>query len=234
MKYTLILFAFLFGTQVFAQVNAGIGISGNAGFLTYESQMPLQNVSVDASVDYNVGANLFVEFANASAFSYRIMTHLNQKKLAIVQTTELTNGGEIKESDRYYFNGLDLSMTASYALPNKPQWHPRLGLMLSFNRLGKVGRSLSSVNTDMRIERTTNLEEGFERNHQSFTRPAIQAGVSFRPSLFLLKRQVEFNLDGYFSPINYLENPILFNNIAVQGQYHFASFGMNLFLNKKE
>lgn len=209
------------------QINSGIGFSSNVGLLQYEDEQQFDQSTLQRQISHNPGIHFFLESAHSDHFDYRLNAHLNRK--TIQHANSMSNSSqELKQTLAYHYLSADIGMSVSYAAHQNVKWHPRLGLVFSINQLSDVVHTSTGSGAVPFLD----LPSVFEQNDDTFFHIFIQTGVSFYPSLTIWNRQLELFLNSYLSPVDFLPNPIDFNNVVVQGKYHFTSLGINLRFNK--
>lgn len=229
----ILIFVVIYTNSNCQKFDFGVGLTFNYGLLFSESnKQQLDGYTLTTQWSPSIGLNLFTEISSQSAFNFRFNLHAYTKRIDFTIVQPLQFDDTNTEFITYNFLSIDTRWSISYLLPNQKRW--QIALLLGFS----LGASkFSNFDYVQRVNYAPGqwLNRDINntvKNKTVFISSAIIMGLKAKPPLLLFNRQLELNTTFHYSPLTFLEHPILLDPFEVEGKYHFVSVGINFFLNK--
>ena len=212
-------------------LNGGIGSAYNIGSFDY-SDDDLFSSSIFSPVNsHNPGIMAFVGINTSSAFQFRLMTHVNYKRL---KYNTLLNG-DIDGYLAYDFIGGDLGLLARYSL-NLKKWKiaPGAGFFFSYNDSQGWVFKTNSPTSVIGIE--PSLLDDYDMSMPLSV--GTLGTLEIVPPFSINGRTMSFQVSGWYALSDFFDEPLkLISNAettAVAGRYNQLSLSLNFYFNKNK
>lgn len=210
--------------QTQAQLNVAIGATSHHGVLDYQINGQFKNSPYFNAFTHSYGSNLLISINSQQRFSYRISLNHHQKDIRTGKEFLQWYGTVEKSYDRQIIPSYEIGFAVNYQIDATSIFLTRLGFVVSANEINGNGA----------ISGHHHIIVSSPKPNDWFYNGAIQAGSSYLPKWQLLNRQLEFSVDFFFSPRMFLPEPIVTEDLIIQGRYHYASSGLYLWLFKQK
>lgn len=212
------------------KINYGFGLSHQSNSFQYDDNDQFDNASFQAAWSHNIGFQVFFDWQAVKQFELRLLTNFHSRAIRLaVQVPDRETTAQDGSLSLFY-NTTEIRLLGRY-LFERGKWrlYPELGAGIGFHTPNGNGTSTGGIAVE---QVPLNLNE----NEKRFTNVGVIVGVSIQPPVFIFDRRIEFNLSGFFSPILFLDHPLIIESdnqdISVQGKYHYISVGLDYFINK--